>query len=167
MKYFFLICFFITLSCHQKDESDDYMTDFDSNQYDCLVLNKTEGHYSIKRMDGSVFKVNGAIITSVSDSKIEKDTVSNGAEIIPAKILDYKSNSKFGLALQKPIYELPEYGKVRPNVFDDVIGKSNKVNYWVIVKKGNIFYGPLNRESYIKKRREFGVPKTLQLDEDY
>ncbi|MGG7033991.1 MAG: hypothetical protein ACI7YS_02215 [Flavobacterium sp.] len=166
MKYFLLISSFIFLSCHQKDEKDDYMTDFDNNQFDCLVLNKTEGHYSITSV-GTIFKVDGAIITWVSDSKIEKDTIGKGAEIIPAKILDYKSNTKFGIALQKPIYELPQYGNVRPNEFRDVIEKSHKVNYWVIVKRGNIFYGPLNREGYIKKRIELGVPKSLQLDEDY
>ena len=45
------------------------------------------------------------------------------------------------------------------------VAKRKLTQYFIIEKKTDILFGPYNKEEYIKKREELGVPRGLQLKE--
>jgi len=46
--------------------------------------------------------------------------------------------------------------------------KDSKIHYyWIINKKTDDIYGPLNWNEYLQKRKELGVPKKLKLEKKY
>ncbi|HKR05947.1 MAG TPA: DUF3997 domain-containing protein [Bacteroidia bacterium] len=48
---------------------------------------------------------------------------------------------------------------------DSDIFEKNFSNYYIIVKKSDLVYGPYSKEEYIQKRDELGIPEELKLKE--
>ncbi|MDP2337288.1 MAG: DUF3997 domain-containing protein [Bacteroidota bacterium] len=44
------------------------------------------------------------------------------------------------------------------------IAEKNSLNYFIIVKKSDLIYGPYNNKDYLQKREELGVPDKLELE---
>ena len=165
MKKIIFICIILFFSC-QKDSKDEYVVEFDSNQYNSLVLNKQNGTYLLKRFDGSFFNVEGSIITFIHNSKKEIDTISKGGEVIASLVVDYNSDENFAIVLQKPMTEICQMysvAKYTPGECDDLMEKSKKFNYWIIVKSSNFVHGPLQLEEYKKLKNQLRISKDLKL----
>lgn len=104
--------------------------------------------------------------------------------VIDAHVIDYNVDSTCIIVRQKPVdlilkdtYNNPEWNlKKRDKLFK----KSTFQQYWIINKKekgeysldtltqlarySNV-YGPFDRQEYLQKREELGVPKELKLKE--
>jgi hypothetical protein len=107
-----------------------------------------------------------------------------GMGVIDAHIIDYSVDSTYIIVKQKPVdlilkdtYNNPEWNlKKRDKLFE----KSTFRQYWIINKKekgeysldtltqfarySNV-YGPFDRQEYLQKREELGVPRELKLKE--
>ena len=111
------------------------------------------------------------------------DSLSN--IVFDAHVIDYKVDSTSIIVKQKPLdlilkntYNNSEFDlKKRDKLFQ----KSTLQQYWIINKKENTeytldtvtqlarysnVYGPFQKEEYLQKREELGVPKELQLKEE-
>lgn len=105
--------------------------------------------------------------------------------VIDAHVIDYSADSTYVIVKQKPVdlilkdtYNNPEWNlKKRDKLFEE----SSFRQYWIINKKekgeysldtltqlarySNV-YGPFDRQEYLQKREELGVPRELQLKEE-
>ena len=93
---------------------------------------------------------------------------------IHGHILDYAFDPTFIVVAERPRDSVPGMGSMTKNKYDEAFEKSTFRQYWIINKKeeskfneatkiySNV-YGPFNREEYLQKREELGVPKELQL----
>lgn len=111
-------------------------------------------------------------------NKIDSSFIWEGAIVIPSFITEVKFDSLFVIVYQKPLDEIWG-GYFTDN--NNVYRRSNKPDkstlaikkleeskiyyYWIIRKRTDDIYGPLNLAEYIIKREELGVPKDLQLKE--
>ncbi len=116
--------------------------------------------------------------------------LANGKEIY-SEVLEYTYNSDFIIAAQTPVYE--EYvSMIAFNLRDDSTkyhGDSDetrmksereadsilkhdsyylsifkhKINYWIIAHKTKTTYGPLQKEEYLKKRKELHIPDWVSI----
>lgn len=96
--------------------------------------------------------------------------------VIGGHILDYSYDSIFIVAAQRPRDRVPGIKTMSQNKYDEVFEKSTFQQYWIINKRqestfdektaaySNV-YGPFKQGEYLKKRKELGVPKTLELKE--
>lgn len=162
MQRAIVVFLLLLISCH-KEKEDIYIQEFDHNQYYCLILNKIDKEFKYKDDFGVSIDTKGAKIKFISNTVIE-EVISKGADVIPALIVEYKYDSNFGIVIQKPIYEIPKWGKVRPSEFDKLIEEFKIYNYWIILKKKNEIYGPLSRENYLILRKELKVPSSLKFE---
>jgi hypothetical protein len=104
--------------------------------------------------------------------------------VIDAHVIDYNVDSTFIIVKQKPVdlilkdtYNNPEWNlKKRDELFEN----SKFLQYWIINKKekgeysldtlsklarySNV-YGPFQKQEYLQKREELGIPKELKLKE--
>ena len=164
MRRIILIVFIILCSC-QEEKQDDFVVEFDSNQYNSLVLNKIEDDYILKRFDGTNFRVKGSEIYFINKSKRKIEKISKDGEVIPSLVLDYKSNSEFGVVLQKPIHEICnlESKTETPDECKELIKASKYYCYWIIIKKKNEIYGPLSLKEYKELKDKLKISKNLVL----
>ena len=111
-----------------------------------------------------------------SQNKIDSVFIWKGTTVIPSYIVEIKFDSLFIIVDQKPLNEIwGEYftdanGTYRrsnkPNKSSLAIKKfkESKIhNYWIIRKRMDDIYGPLNWAEYIQKREELKIPKELEL----
>ena len=111
-------------------------------------------------------------------NKIDSSFIWEGSIVIPSFIVEVKFDSLFVIVHQKPLDEIwGEYFTDNNNVYrrSNEPGnltlaikklKESKINhYWIISKKTDDIYGPLNWNEYKHKRKELGLPKELQLKE--
>lgn len=104
--------------------------------------------------------------------------------IIFNHIVSYSVDSTFIIAKQKPVdlilkdtYNNPEWNlKKRDKLFEDskfyqywIINKKEKSEYSLdtltqLAKYSNV-YGPFQKQEYLQKREELGIPKELKLKE--
>ena len=111
-------------------------------------------------------------------NEVDSSFIWKGAIVIPSFIAEVKFDSLFVIVRQKPLEEI--WGEYltdnngvykRSNEPDNLTLavkklKESKINhYWIIRKKTDDIYGPLNWNEYIQKREEIGVPKDLLLKE--
>jgi hypothetical protein len=164
MRKIILIIFIILCSC-QEGNQDDFVVEFDSNQYNSLVLNKIDGDYLLERSDGTDFKVKGSIIYFINKSNRKIEKISKDGEVIPSLVLDYKSNTKFGVVLQKPIDEICNLisETETPDECEELIRASKHYCYWIIIKKRNEIYGPLSLQEYKELKTKLNISKDLVL----
>lgn len=115
-----------------------------------------------------------------------------GRKNIYGNVLNYNFNAQFIIARQQPIFD--EYkSKLAFDLRDDLIKYpensledikktealadsilkndsyyknifSNKINYWIIDHKRNLFLGPLTFKEYKHKFKELDIPKSLELE---
>lgn len=111
---------------------------------------------------------------------------------IYGKVVRYKFNNDFIVALQTPDYkdyqsmvsfelggDVKKYSEnsdedmnLTDKIADSILHNdpyykkvfSSKENYWIISHKNECIYGPLTRSEYKEKRAELKVPNSLQLD---
>ncbi|KQS24674.1 hypothetical protein ASG33_23205 [Dyadobacter sp. Leaf189] len=117
-----------------------------------------------------------------------------GQKNIYGKVMEYKFNADFILAIQQPsreiyhgsiAYELRNADRVKYKynstndrieservadslILNDPYYKSifaNTTNYWIISHQNKTMYGPLTKEEYFRKRKELKVPDELKLEE--
>jgi hypothetical protein len=150
-------------SCQEKKQ-DDFVVEFDSNQYNSLVLNKIEGDFLIGSFGDSI-KYRGSIINYFEKSEKRVEKIGIGGDVIPSLVLDYKSNSEFGVVLQKPIHEICnlESKTETPDECKELIKASKYYFYWIIIKKKNEIYGPLSLREYKELKDKLKISKNLVL----
>jgi len=119
---------------------------------------------------------------STGDGNSLAITDSNNTIIIEMEILNYAFDSIFILASQRP-WDVPDVNGMKEMTYkqrNEAFEKSTFRQYWIINKKekgeysldtltqlarySNV-YGPFDRQGYLQKREELGVPKELQLKE--
>ena len=111
---------------------------------------------------------------------------------IYGEVISYKFNNDFIIALQQPNYKSHKYliaAQLRTDVTEfpanssqeiktsekiaDSLLKhdsfylkifSRKQNSWIIMNKPNKLYSPLNKEEYLRKRKQLNIPKELELE---
>jgi len=108
-----------------------------------------------------------------------------GTYMVEASVLDYAYDSIFIIAVQRPWdYPIPNRHTLNFHEQRREIDKITFRQYWIINKaeEGKFIrvedrkfdsrsqysnvYGPFQREEYLLKRKEFGVPESLVLKED-
>lgn len=109
---------------------------------------------------------------------------SRDVEVIYAHVKDYSFDSTYIIVKQKPVDLILKntYNNSKWNLKkrDDLFENSKFFQYWIINKKekgeysldtiakearySNV-YGPFQKEEYLQKREEIGVPKRLKLKE--
>jgi hypothetical protein len=120
---------------------------------------------------GSGYRVD--FTTSHGGDKTILDSVNS--VIVLGPVLDYKFDSRFIIAVERPYDSVTEC--VGGNYADcrDAFKKSTFRQYWIIDKeKAHEFdertkrysnaYGPFNEEEYQAKRKELSIPDGLELD---
>jgi len=118
---------------------------------------------------------------------------SDSCKSIYANVISYNFDGNFIIAAQQPIFsayvnmvgfELRNDLKKYPTNSIEEIEESERIadsllkhdpyyikifsrslNYWIISHKDKQLYGPFSNEEYLQKRRELGVPNSLELDE--
>ncbi|WP_439555633.1 hypothetical protein [Dyadobacter sp.] len=119
----------------------------------------------------------------------------HGQKNIYGKVVEYKFNADFILAIQQPsrevyrgsiAYELRNADRVKykDNSTNDRIEServadslilydpyykrifAHTTNYWIISHQNKAMFGPLTREEYFRRRNELKVPDELKLNEE-
>ncbi|MCE2989518.1 MAG: DUF3997 domain-containing protein [Nitrosomonadaceae bacterium] len=96
---------------------------------------------------------------------IEKEHSDKG---IPGVIFSYNNDEKFIIAIEKFIL-LSEQEKTKlisEDKYYDLLLEKGITKYWIIYKTNDSIYGPFDRQEYLQKREELGVPRELQLKEE-
>ena len=84
---------------------------------------------------------------------------------IPGHILFYGHNKDYIIVNQKStdgIYERKE-NRVYDSILNE-IAKPKSNQFWIIVLKNDIVYGPLTKHDYLLRREELKVPNEFKLD---
>jgi hypothetical protein len=95
----------------------------------------------------------GAIIYKSAQKNIFSDIKIHG------NVISVDNNKDFIIAIQNA--DSSNIEKTNSS-----IAEKNSLNYFIIVKKSNLIYGPFNKEEYLQKRDELRVPKELKLKEE-
>jgi len=107
---------------------------------------------------------------------------SDNTVFVDGIILDYAFDSTFIVVSQRP-WDVPDVPGIKEMTYDkrnEAFEKSKFLQYWIINKKekgeysldtltqlarySNV-YGPFDKQEYLQKREELGVPRELQLKE--
>ena len=108
-----------------------------------------DGYYYLPKYEAKdVGYPNGAIIYK-SRRKYSYDDVKISGEVISVN-----KNKEFIIAIQKVDREYNI--KMKTNASD-----SNSLHYYIIAKKIDSVYGPLNYSEFLKKRKDLKVPEEL------
>lgn len=102
--------------------------------------------------------------------------------IVEMEILDYAFDSTFIVVSQRP-WDVPDVPGIKEMTYDkrnEAFENSKFLQYWIINKKekgeysldtltqlakySNV-YGPFQKQEYLQKREEYGIPKDLKLKE--
>jgi hypothetical protein len=81
-------------------------------------------------------------------------------------VLESNSDSTFILALQKPRDSVPECRGVNGATYSDCRKAFRNCTirmYWIIDKANGSIWGPFQKDSYLIKRKELGVSRSLRL----
>lgn len=93
---------------------------------------------------------------------------------IHGHILDYAFDSTFIIVAERPRDSVPGIETMTQPKYQEAFEQSTFKQYWIINKKersefnevtkiySNV-YGPFQKEEYLQKREELGVPKELKL----
>ncbi|MEO9501505.1 DUF3997 domain-containing protein [Nonlabens ulvanivorans] len=102
--------------------------------------------------DGYFYRNEGGKIKDILCEKKE------GVEV-PAEILSYNYNNDLIIAKQKP--KLPQDAMYSKNYLYNI----NQTNtyYWILYKKENVLFGPLDSLEYEGLRSKFKIPSNFQL----
>ena len=119
----------------------------------------------------------------VSDGEYTLEIVNAQNNVMVAThILNYAFDSTFIIASQRPwnVPDVPDIKDMTYNQRNEAFEKSTFQQYWIINKKekgeysldtlsklarySNVF-GPFDRQEYLQKREELGIPKELKLKE--
>jgi hypothetical protein len=90
---------------------------------------------------------------------------SHGDKGIPGWVFRYNFNADFILALEKDI-ELSEEEREKLIIkgdFYDFVFKNGYSKFWIISHENDSIYGPFDKQEYLQKRLELGVPVELEL----
>ncbi|RTL48892.1 MAG: DUF3997 domain-containing protein [Sphingobacteriales bacterium] len=116
-----------------------------------------------------------------SDGKYTLEIVNfENTVMIGPHILEYAFDSTFIIASQRPWDSIPNIRTMTYKESNEAFENSTFLQYWIINKKekseysldtlsklacySNV-YGPFDKQEYLQKREELGVPKELQLKE--
>ncbi len=112
------------------------------------------------------------------DNNIDSIFIWKGSSVVSSFIDQIKFDSIFIIVNQKPLDSIwgkyininyaPRRSK-EPERFIDAkkkLMKSKIHYYWIIRKRTDDVYGPLNRDEYLQKRKELGVPNELRLKQE-
>lgn len=91
---------------------------------------------------------NGAVIYKSKQKLVFNDVK------IPGDVISVNKNKEFIIAIQK--VDSLDHERIHTNVLD-----STSLNYFIIVKKIDLVYGPYRKLEYLKKREELKIPKEL------
>lgn len=105
---------------------------------------------------------------------------SDNTVLVDGIILDYAFDSTFIIASQRP-WDVPDVPGIKEMKYDkrnEAFENSKFLQYWIINKKekgeysldtltklakySNV-YGPFQKQEYLQKREELGIPRELQL----
>lgn len=108
---------------------------------------------------------------------------SQNTVMISMEILDYAFDSTFIIVSQRP-WDVPDVPGIKDMTYsqrNEAFEKSTFQQYWIINKKekgeysldtlsklarySNVF-GPFDRQEYLQKREELGIPRELNLKEE-
>ena len=68
---------------------------------------------------------------------------------------NYNNDEEIYRIVDSVVTHDPEYKKIF----------ASKVNYWILVKRGNLVYGPLTKKQYLEKSMDFAIPIDLLLED--
>ena len=97
--------------------------------------------------------------------------------VINGHILEFDYDSTFIIASQRPRDSIPGIGTMTHDKYEEAFEQSSFRQYWIVNKNqkaefneatkiySNV-YGPFDRQEYLQKREELGIPKELQLKEE-
>lgn len=98
---------------------------------------------------------------------------------IDGHILEFEYDSNFVIASQRPRDSVPGISTMTYDRYQEAFENSKFLQYWIINKKQESLYsldsismtakysnvyGPYNKDEYLKKRQEIGVPTTLKIE---
>ena len=93
----------------------------------------------------------------VSEGRNDR-VIDGGNQIIPCEVIEYAYSDNFIIAAQKPTKDC-FLGKDTSKYKDGL----DKVYYWLIVHKQNLFLGPLNKREFEDNKKIYGVPTSLKM----
>jgi len=101
----------------------------------------------------------------------------NNIVAIHGHILVYAFDSTFIVVAQRPRDSVPGMGSMTQNKYEKAFEKSTFRQYWIInkkeksefneaTKKYSNVYGPFQKDEYLRKREEIGIPESLNIKMD-
>ena len=181
-KYLYIFILAILISSCNLESSyfgEGYELSENPEYGENIVVNRADTTFFHTWGDGRKTLQKGVLVKFHSlQNKIDTSFIWAGAIVIPSFIAEVKFDSLFVIVRQKPLDEI--WGKYftdsngvyrRSNESDKLTLavkklKESKINYyWIIRKKTDDIYGPLDWDEYIQKREEIGIPTGLQLRE--
>lgn len=84
--------------------------------------------------------------------------IDEGARFVPCQVMKYGYDDNFIVAEQKPTEEC--FRGKDTNSYPDM----QSTYYWIVDHKNHSFFGPLSFSEYESKRKELGIPTTLELN---
>jgi len=179
-KYFYIFIIGILISsCSLKTSyfGEGYELSENPEYGENLVISRADTTFYHIWSNGNKTLQNGVLVKFHSSQNIiDSLFIWKGTTVIPSYIDEVKFDSLFIIVVQKPL------NKIWGEFFTDANGtyrrsnmpnkshiaekklKESKIHYyWIIRKRTDDVYGPLNRDEYLKKRKELGVSNELQL----
>ena len=105
--------------------------------------------------------------TSINCRSIVKNITSKGADIaVLGHVFDYAHDENFILALQVPqdsLVHLSNFIKLNWKDMDSLSKGFNGNYYYIIDKKNDSTYGPLDKKEYFVVRSNLHIPNSLKL----
>lgn len=89
----------------------------------------------------------------------EADHILGNSGAIPPHILEYKYNKQFIIAKQKLNGMLPD--KIYYDMMSYNYPELEGIYYWIVDKKQNIFYGPMDSDEFKNKCKLLNIQMTL------
>jgi hypothetical protein len=80
--------------------------------------------------------------------------------IIYGKIIDYRSNDSFIIVFRRDSIETNRYFQ---GIKEYEEQKGDVEQYWIIDKRKDKIYGPLNKKTFYNARKNLGVPEYLKI----
>jgi len=173
------ILLILTSSCSLKTSyfGEDYEFSENSEYGEDIVVNRADTTFYHAWGNGRKTLQKGVLVKfHNSQNEIDSSFIWKGSPVILSYIDEVKFDSLFIIVIQKPLNEI--WGDFFTDT-NDTYRRSNMPNksqiaikklkdskihyYWIINKKTDDIYGPLNWNEYLQKRKELGVPKELKL----
>jgi hypothetical protein len=182
MKYLFIIMMVLMISSCETNwgKYGGYKMEYDSALDYYIIIDKGEEIYANDSKEEQLKK--GTLVRYYSASgAVDSVLLGKGSTVIES-FIDHDNvsyDSDFIILKQKPLKDICECNdsclKNRyPNMNDlptykmckEALEKSVFYQYWIINKRKDAVYGPFQKQEYLQKREELGIPKELKLKEE-